>query len=208
MNDKDNRVDHQDVKILKHEVAYQGYYKIEKYYLKHRLFNGQWSPELEREVFERGNAVGVLPYDPILNKVVLIEQFRIGTYGQTENPWILEIVAGIIDKNETLEEVAHREVHEEAGLAIQKLLPICNYWVSPGGTTEKVKLFCAKIDASHAGGIHGLAEEHEDIRVHVLNVADAYTMLSNGKICNAATIIALQWLQINEHWIKNQFQRV
>lgn len=208
MNDKDISLNHQDVKILKHEVAYQGYFKIEKYYFKHRLFNGQWSAELERELFERGNAVGVLPYDPLLNKVILIEQFRIGTYAQTENPWLLEIVAGIIDKNETQEEVAHREVNEEAGLTIQKLIPICNYWVSPGGTTEKVKLFCAQVDARHAGGIHGLADEHEDIRVHVLNLTDAYTMLSNEKICNAATIIALQWLQLHEHWVKKQFELV
>lgn len=194
-----------DVKILKREVAYQGYFKIEKYDLKHRLFNGQWSKEMQREVFERGHAVGVLLYDPVLNKVVLIEQFRMGAYGKTENPWLLEIVAGIVNDNETQEDVAHREVSEEAALQILKLIPICDYWVSPGGTTEKVKLFCAQVDASNAGGVHGLADENEDIQVHVLNVQDAYNMLSNGKICNAATIIALQWLQLHENLIKKQF---
>lgn len=198
----------QDVVILTKETVYQGYFRIEKFNLKHRLFAGGWSQPFIREIFERGHAAGALPYDPVLQKIVLIEQFRVGTLGQTETPWLLELVAGIIEPGETAAAVARRETQEEAGLIASDLLPICDYWVSPGGTSEKVSLFCARVDAKNAGGIHGLLEEHEDIRVHAFDTEEVYRMLGQGRICNAATIIAVQWLQLHETdvrntWLKN-----
>ena len=194
-----------DVEILSKEIAYQGYFRIEKYTLRHRLFRGGWSTPFTRELFERGHAVAVLLYDPKLHKIVLIEQFRIGALGKTDNPWLLELVAGIIEPGETTSEVAIRETQEEAGLHIFEMLPICNYWASPGGSTEKVTLFCAKVDASLAGGLHGLAEESEDIRVLVFEVDEVYKLLAAGKICNAPTIIAVQWFQLHEQEVRNKW---
>jgi len=184
-----------DVKIINQERVYDGYFKIDRYRLKHRLFAGGWSDELMRELIVRHDAVAVLLYDPKLDKVVLIEQFRIAAINE-ENPWLLEIVAGIIDKDNSKDEIARFEAQEEAGLEIEELIPICEYWSSPGGTSETVKLFCGIVDASEAGGIHGLAEEHEDILVHVLDSKEAFAGVESGRINNAATIIALQWLEI------------
>lgn len=206
MTDKpEPTLSHDDVEVLQQHTAYRGYFRIEKYQIRHRRFNGEWSKPLDREVFERGHAVGVLLFDPLLNKIVLIEQFRMGAYGRTQHPWLLELVAGIMGKNETPEEVAIRETTEETGLQIQELAPICKYWVSPGGSSETVVLFCGRVDASHAGGIHGLVSEDEDIKVWVLDVEAVYTALAEGKINNALSIIAIQWFQLNETKIRQQW---
>lgn len=193
-----------DVKIIEKKTVYQGYFKIEKLTLQHRLFKGGWSQPFEREIFERGHAVAVLLYDPILNKVVLIEQFRAGALEQG-NPWLLELVAGIIEPNENPEQVVIRETREEAGLDTSTLIPIYHYWVSPGGSSERVNLFCARVDASNAGGIHGLPEEHEDIKVWVLDIQTAYELLEKGEIRNAITLIALQWLKIHETEVRKKW---
>ncbi|MGD9152524.1 MAG: NUDIX domain-containing protein [Gammaproteobacteria bacterium] len=185
-----------DVEIISHEIPFQGYFRVEKYKLRHKLFAGNWGQPMEREVFERGHAAAVLPYDPKLNKVVLIEQFRIGALRDECSPWLLEVVAGVIDHGETPTEVCRREAEEEAGLKILELIPISHYWVSPGGCTESMDLFCGKVDASQAGGIHGLDHENEDIKVHVFDIQDAFEMVRSGKINNQPAIIALQWLEL------------
>lgn len=187
-----------DVEIISHKVAFQGYFRIEKYRLKYRLFTGGWSNPVDRELFERGRAAAVLPYDPILNKVILIEQFRVGALEDELSPWLFETVAGIIDAGETPEEVCLREAQEEAGIKIEKLVPITRYWVSPGGCTEHVDLFCGQVDASGAGGIHGIDDEFEDIKVHVVDVADAFAMVRSGMIANPPAIISLQWLELRK----------
>ncbi|MGD9108355.1 MAG: NUDIX domain-containing protein [Gammaproteobacteria bacterium] len=185
-----------DVEILSHEIPFQGYFRIEKYKLRHKLFAGVWGQPMEREVFERGHAAAVLPYDPKLNKVVLIEQFRVGALRDKCSPWLLEIVAGVIGRGEEPSEVCRREAEEEAGLKILELIPISHYWVSPGGCTESMDLFCGKVDASQAGGIHGLDHENEDIKVHVFDIQDAFEMVREGEINNQPAIIALQWLEL------------
>lgn len=194
-----------DVELLNQQVAYQGYFRIKRYTLRHRLFGGGWSPALMREVFDKKMAVGILLFDPVLNKVILIEQFRAAILERTHNPWLIELVAGIMDTDESPEQVAIREAKEEAGLLATDLIPIYEYWTSPGGSSEKVKLFCGRVDASQAGGIHGLEEEGEDIRVWSLDTHEAYTAVAEGRIQNAFTIVAIQWLQLNETKVKNQW---
>lgn len=189
-----------DVEILSSRRAWDGHFKLDVHRLRHRLHAGGWGPEIEREVLERGHAVGVLPYDPQRDRVVLIEQFRPGalTAPDPDMPlWLLEVVAGIIDPGETLEAVARRETEEESGLQVSALAPICRYYVSPGCTSETLMLYCGRVDAGAAGGIYGLADEHEDIRVVVLDAPAAFAALANGTICNSAAIIALQWLALN-----------
>jgi ADP-ribose pyrophosphatase len=193
------------VEIFEKTVGYKGFFRLERYRLRHRLFSGAWSHELVREVFERGHAAAVLPYDPVRDQVVLIEQFRIGALEAPGGPWLLEIVAGVIDAAETPEEVIRREAIEESGCTIHDIVPICEYLVSPGGTSERLTVFCGKVDASRAGGTYGLADEGEDTRVVVLEFADAVAHLQAGKINAAAPIIALQWLMLNRaqlrrHW--------
>lgn len=194
-----------DVEILEKNTVYQGYFRMDKYSVRHRLFDGGISKPLSREVFERGHAAAALLYDPSLDKLVLIEQFRSGLLSSNESPWLLELVAGIIEEGEDPEQVIHRETQEEAGLAVLDLIPIYTYWVSPGGSSEQVAIFCARVDASKASGIHGLAEEGEDIRVWTFSCQEAYDLVATGRIHNAISIIAIQWLQLNEAKVKQRW---
>lgn len=186
-----------DVKILKKESLYKGFFKCNKYTLQHKLFAGGWSPEIQLEFFERGHAAALLPYDATNDKVVLLEQFRFGAMGTKQSPWLFELIAGMIEEGEVSEQVAKREAFEEAGLTIKSCQFITNYLVSPGGTTEQIDLYVANVDSSLAKGLHGLEEEGEDIRVHVVPRETAYQWVVDGKINNAASIIALQWLELN-----------
>ncbi len=186
-----------DVEILEKIEAFKGYFRIDRYRLRHRLFSGGWSPEITREVFERGHAAAVLPYDPVRDEVVLIEQFRIGAYAAGRPPWLKEIVAGIIEEGESAESVVRREAVEEAGCEIADLVHITDYLVSPGGTSECISVFCGRVDSRGKGGIHGIPSEHEDIRVVVVPFAEAAEMLRARRIDNATALISLQWLALN-----------
>ncbi|MFQ6371634.1 ADP-ribose diphosphatase [Shewanella sp. YIC-542] len=186
-----------DIEILGKRTLYSGFFSMEEYRFRHRLFAGGWSGEVRREVFERGQAVVVLPYDPLTDEVVLIEQLRLPAAMSSDSPWLLELVAGMIEDGEAPEQVALRELEEESGLSARSLHPISSYLSSPGGCTERFYLYWAAVDASSAQGLHGLAEEHEDIRVVVLPRQQAYEMTTDGRIDNASTVIGLQWLQLN-----------
>ncbi|WP_318454640.1 ADP-ribose diphosphatase [Photobacterium leiognathi] len=188
----------EDVDILVKETVYQGFFKMVKYRFRYKLFAGGWSGEISREMFERGHAAALLPYDPITDEVVLIEQFRVGAMAAGCAPWQLEIVAGMIDhQDESAEDVVKREAVEEAGLTVAELEKVTRYLSSSGGCSEMLDIFVGTVDSTQAGGIHGLAEESEDIRVHVVSREQAYEWVESGKIENAASIIALQWLQLN-----------
>ena len=189
--------DQPDSELIAREQAFSGFFKVDRIKLRHRLFNGGWSGEMQREIFIRADATCVVPYDPVEGTVVLVEQFRAPVMGAEQSPWLIELVAGMNEPEESPQEVAHREAQEEAGLTLLDLEPIIEYWVSPGGSTEKVFLYCARVESWGIGGIHGLADENEDIRVHVLPVESALEMLQTGQINNAAAIISLQWLAMN-----------
>ena len=187
-----------DVQVLSKESLYKGFFECNLYSLKHKLFAGGWSPKIKLEFFERGHAAVLLPYDVKNDTVVLIEQFRFGAMVGEKSPWLFELVAGMIEQDEVAEQVAKREAFEEAGLTVKSCQFMLNYLVSPGGTTEQIDLFIANVDSSEVGGLYGLAHEGEDIRVHVVPRETAYQWVKEGKIYNAATIIALQWLELNK----------
>lgn len=187
-----------DLKVINKQPLYQGFFKCNKYTFKHKLFAGGWSPEIQREIFERGHAAAVLPYDVKNDSVVLIEQFRFGAIDTAQSPWLLEVVAGIIEEGEQSEEVMKREALEEAGIIIQSSQFIMNCLLTPGGSTEHVDIYIGSVDSTNAGGLHGLEAEGEDIRVHVVPREIAYQWVLNGKINNSATVIALLWLQLNK----------
>jgi ADP-ribose pyrophosphatase len=182
---------------LERTIAFDGYFKIVRHRLRHRQFAGGMGPELVREVLERGHAVVVLPFDPERDEVVLIEQFRIGALGVVDDPWLVEPVAGIIEPGEEVLEVARREAVEEAGLELLDLVPACSYFSSPGGSTETCRVFIGRVDATAAGGIFGLAEEGEDIKVRAVPLDQALAWIDNGRIHAAPTIVALQWLALH-----------
>ncbi|MCL9781501.1 ADP-ribose diphosphatase [Vibrio sp. S4M6] len=192
----------QDIKIVSKEPLYSGFLKMVKYHFQHKLFNGGWSAPLERELVERGHAVAVLPYDPNTDQVVIVEQIRVGALNDT-SPWQLEIVAGVIDTDESSEQVAIREAEEEAGIEVTNLRKITSFYPSSGGCSEKIDVYVGETDASTAHGIHGLDYEGEDIKVHVMSRTQAYQAVEAGIIENGASIIALQWLQLNYESIQN-----
>ena len=182
------------VELIDKSTVYSGYLRIDRYCLRHALFAGGQSGEVVREVMERGHAVGVLPYDPARDEVVLIEQFRIGAYADRREPWLIEIVAGIIEPGESPEAVARRESREETGLEIGELVAAPRVYSSPGASTESIRIFIARANTEGAGGIHGEAGEGEDIRVVVMPFDHALAALDKGEIVFAPAVVALQWL--------------
>ena len=196
-----------DVEIIAREKLYRGFFSLDLYRFRHRLFNGEMSGEVRREIFERGHASVLLPFDPVRDEVVLIEQIRIAAYDTSETPWLLELVAGMIEPGESVEDVARREAMEEAGLTVGRTKPVLNYLASPGGTSERLSILVGEVDATQAEGIHGLVEENEDIRVHVVSREQAYQWVEEGKIDNAASVIALQWLQLHYQELKTEWKK-
>lgn len=188
-----------NVRLDKKEALYSGFLRLYRYTIRHRLFKGGWSVPLQREAVVRPPSVGVVLYDPDLDKVVLVEQFRMGPLLSDDDPWLLEVVAGISEPGESLEEVAYREVKEESDCDVTHLIPLTDFYMSPGASNEKLKLYCGIVDASNAGGVFGLDEEGEDIKVHVIPFPEAYTMVEDGRIANAPAVIALQWLKLHHH---------
>ncbi|EKK5433071.1 ADP-ribose diphosphatase [Enterobacter hormaechei] len=196
-----------DVEIIARETLYSGFFSMELYRFRHRLFNGEMSGEIKRDIFERGHAAVLLPYDPVRDEVVLVEQVRIAAYDTSETPWLLEMVAGMIEEGESVEDVARREALEEAGLVVGRTKPVLSYLASPGGTTERSSIMVGEVDATTAEGIHGLADENEDIRVHVVSRELAYQWVEEGKIDNAASVIALQWLQLHYQTLRHEWKK-
>lgn len=189
-----------DVQVMAEESAYKGFFSLKKLTIRHRMFKGGWSQQFQRELCVRGDAVGVLLYDPRTQQFAMVEQFRIGVLHRKQSPWLLELVAGMLDKEgEDCIEVARRETLEEAGLEIEQLEPVIEYFCSPGGSTEYFTLFCGMVDlATTQKAIFGVSDEHEDICLHILPVEEVISMLDKGFINNAMSIIALQWFQLHK----------
>ena len=191
-----------DLEIIDKSTVFQGFFRINEYKMRHRLFGGGWSDVVTREMFERGHAVVVLPYNAQTDELVLIEQFRLGAMASSPSPWLLEAIAGMIEPGESAQQVAQREAEEEAGLTINELWPMLSYLSSPGGTTERIQLFLGRLTQPVSTGLFGLAAEHEDIKVHLLQRTEAMQLLAEQKIDNAASVIALQWLALNLDKVK------
>ncbi len=195
----------QDVRVLEEQTAWSGHFAVRKLTLQHRRFAGGWSAPLVREVFERGDAVGVLPYDPRTDSLVMIEQFRPGAIRGDDSPWMLELIAGVVESGESDEDVVHREAMEEAGCQLGELLPIATVLPSAGACTEQVRLFCGRVSSAAIGGIRGLQEEGEDILVHAVSRMDALQLLADDRIPNGHTLIALQWLHIHSESLRERW---
>jgi ADP-ribose pyrophosphatase len=198
---------HADVQIAGIETPFRSFLRIDVVRFRHRLFAGGWSAERTYEVMRRGAAVAIVLYDPLRDAVVLIEQFRLAPLYAGFSPWQIEVIAGLVDHDdEPDDEVARRETREEADLAvIGELIPIQRYMPSPGATDERVMLFCGRVDAAGAGGLHGLAAEHEDIRVVVKSFAEVEAMVDAGRIDTGHTLLCLYWLIRNRDRVRREW---
>lgn len=191
--------------VISRKLLYSGFFKLVGYELTHDLFEGGESQILRRELLDRGHAAAVLPYDPVRDEVVLIEQFRIGAGDDPSGPWVIEIIAGLCETGESEQQVIHREAEEEAGCTVTDLIPIHRYYSSPGSSNEQVDIYFARTQTATLGGIHGIDEEGEDIRVHVVSSDTAFEWLDEGRIDSALPIIALQWFRLNRDRIREQW---
>jgi len=194
------------VELVDHVVAFQGYFRVGRYFFRHSLHQGGMSGVISREVFERGHAAAVLPYDPQRDEVVLIRQFRAGSYVAGHHPWNWEAVAGILEEGETAEDVVRREAIEEANLRIGDLIGFHTVVASPGACSETCTFFVGRVDTANAGGVFGLESEGEDILVKVMPFAEARAMLDRGEIGNAAAVIALQWLALHRDEVRERWR--
>ncbi|MEW8487846.1 MAG: NUDIX domain-containing protein [Candidatus Thiodiazotropha sp.] len=191
--------------LIETDPVYRGFLKINRYRLQHDLYLGGKSEALIRERLEQLRAVSVLLYDPRLDQVVLVEQFRIGAVGKEPVPWVLETVGGFTPEGESDESVARREALEEANCEIGRIEHICEFMVSPGISVDRISLYCAEVDASNAEGVHGLDHEGEDIRVVVMDAEAAINELYTGRANSTSIIIALQWLAINREGLRSKW---
>lgn len=199
-------MDHPDIEVQEKKRAYNGYLKVDVYRLRHKKFDGSWTGVLPpREVCVRGEAVGVLLYDPDRDSVVLIEQFRVGSASAGGPGWLTEIVAGLLDEGETPEQVARREAMEEAGCAIQEIETICDYYPSPGAYDEHVTVFCGRVDSRGLAATGGCADEHEDIRIMVVPTDEAIRLLDENRLNNSIAIIALGWFARNRDRLRAEW---
>jgi ADP-ribose pyrophosphatase len=186
---------HPDTEIVAATTAFESYLRVDTFRFRHRLFSGEWSAVRSYDVLRRGEAVAIVLYDPDRDRVVLVEQFRLPALLAGSSPWQLEAAAGMVDTAETPDAVAIRETREETGLALLgEPILIQRYLPSAGGSDESVVLFCGRVDSTMAAGVHGLAEEHENIRVVVKTITEVETMLDAGAIESGHTLIALNWL--------------
>lgn len=179
------------------ETVHHGFLTVERLHMRFRRFDGAWSATVRRELLKRGQAVAVLPYDPDADRVVLIEQYRVGPWAAGLGGWIVELVAGLIEDDASPEVVGRREAREEAGLTLRTLHPAHRYLTSPGVSSELLWLFIGTVDASKVGGLHGVAHEHEDIRAFTCGRAEAWDLVEDGRIIDASTLLALHWLDRN-----------
>jgi nudix-type nucleoside diphosphatase (YffH/AdpP family) len=178
-------------------ASHAGFFGLDVYSLRHRRFDGDMSAELQREVFAIGDAVTVLPYDPVQDRVLLIEQFRVGPLGRGDPlPWQLEAIAGRIDPGETPEAAARREAVEEAGLVLGALEKVAEYYPSPGAVAEYLYSYVALCDLPDGvAGVFGAEAEGEDIKGHLLAFDRLVEVMNSGEIGNAPLLLTVLWLQ-------------
>lgn len=192
--------------ILYRETLFQGFFRIDRFHIRQELFEGGWSAPFSREVFDGGKKASVvLLFDPDQDKVVMIKQFRPGPMAKGEDPFLTELVAGIVEAGETPEDTARREAIEEAGCEVFELQKIHAYYPSPGCMSEYTTVFVGRTMAPEDGTIRGVADEGENIQVVVLDAAQALGMLYMGHLRDAAAIIALQWFSLNHTDLRSRW---
>ena len=186
----------QDVTIEQLDASHRGFYAVDTMLLRHTKFDGTISDLLRREVFKSSDASIVLPYDPVTDQILMVEQLRMGPTGRADPvPWCLEPVAGLVDPGESPEETAHREAWEEAGVKFTALETVANGYSSPGASTGYFFLYIGLCDLTdHNSDQSGILDEGEDIRSHIISFDHAMELVDTGEINVLPTILCLNWL--------------
>ena len=192
--------------LIDREALFQGYFRVDRFRVRHERFEGGWSNVFAREIMDRGaRVVAVLLFDPQHDKIVMIEQFRAAAMAKDDNPWMLELVAGVVDPGEAPEATARREAKEEAGCEVSELQKLFSYYTTPGIASEQLTLYIGRTTAPEDGSVFGLPEENENIRVHVMDAAKAISFLYAGKLRDASSIIAMQWFALQHTGLRSRW---
>jgi ADP-ribose pyrophosphatase len=199
-------VDDEKLRIHAEETLSDGFLKLTKYTVSHRRFDGGWIGPMTREVVLRPLCVAVLPYDPIADKILLIEQFRLAAHLAGMAAWQREIIAGMNDKNESPETIVRREALEEADCPLTDLVEIYRYLPTPGITNENIVMYCGRMDSRGRGGVFGLDDEHEDIRATLHDFAEVPGILTDSHGGNGLLIMSLQWLMLNRDRLRREWR--
>ena len=199
-------MDRDDVTLERDETLHRGFYRMARLHLRHRLFDGGTSPTVDREVVLHGRVAVIVPYDPVRDEVVLLEQFRVGKYAAGDpKPWSVSVAAGMIEDGESAADMARRETLEETGCTVGRLEEVLAFYASPGGSSQHVTLFCGEVSSEGIDGFYGVAEEGEDIRAFAVSANDAFAMIDTGEIDNAVSIVGLQWLWRNRDDVRRRW---
>lgn len=197
--------------LISRRTVFHDFHKLEVVRLRTRRHDGSLTPEYERNIFsngESGKAVVVLPYDPVTDSVVLIEQFRIPVFlCEPERPCLIETPAGLMAETETPEGAAKRELQEECGLVAKRLLKFSEYYSSPGPMTEYIYAFIAEVETVTKGTLGGLEEEQEVIKSFVVSLDQAIAMADSGKVRNSNAVLAVNWLARNREKVRRDWQK-
>ena len=202
--------DYPGLEIVSNRRAWSGRFHLDVITFKHRRFDGAMSGLRTWELFRRGRAAAVLPYDDRTDQVVLIEQFRLPALAAGVDPIMVEVPAGLCDDGEDPATTVRREIQEEMGLTVERLAPVGDFVLTPGGSDERCSLFAGRVQAPPAGpdglaGAFGLAAEHEDIRVRVWPADAAIEQAASGSFPNSVTTIALLWLAARRPALRQQW---
>lgn len=199
-------MDRDDVELLREEPLHEGFFRMVRLHLRHKLFAGGWTEPLDREVVLHGTVAAIIPYDPIRDSVVLIEQFRNGKFAAGDaQPWSVSIAAGMIEPGESAADMARRETLEETGCTIGRLEKALTFYSSPGGSSQHVTLYCGQVSAEAVGGLYGVAEEGEDIRAFKVSFTEVLQMVDGDLFDNAISIVGLQWLDRNRERLRRDW---
>jgi ADP-ribose pyrophosphatase len=185
-----------DVETARRVTPYTWFFGVEESDLRFRRFDGTLSAEVKRAAFVMADAVSVLPYDPVTDRVMLVEQFRYGPHARgVDNAWMLEPIAGRIDGLESPQDAARREAMEEAGLSLRDLVHVQSYYPTPGAVTEYLISYVGITSlGAEQEGVGGVLAEAEDIRAHVIPYDRLLALLDAGEIENGPLVISTLWL--------------
>lgn len=202
---------HPDLRIESEETVWKGRFPLQLVRFRNRRFDGSFSGPRQWELWRRGRAAAALPYDPVADTVVLIDQFRLPALAAGVDPVMVEVPAGLCEKDEPPEATIRREAQEEAGLELKRLHLIGDFVLTPGGADERATLFAGEVAAPACdaeGLVHyaGLVAENEDIRVRVCPAEAAIEAAVSGAFANSVTAIALLWLAARRDWLRAAWQ--
>ena len=199
-------MDRNDVKLLQEEPLHDGFFRMVRLHLRHRLFSGGWTQTLDREVVLHSSVAAVIPYDPIRDSIVLIEQFRNGKFAAGDpRPWSISIVGGMIEPGESAADMARRETREETGCVVDRLAKALTFYSSPGGSAQHITLYCGEVSSKDVSGLYGIADEGEDIRAFEVSFVEAMKMVNDDFLDNAVSIVGLQWLDRNREKLRRSW---